>query len=247
MHEAQLHEHNSFLTLTYDDDHLPPDGGLRYRDFQLFMKRVRKHKRDVRFYMCGEYGETTKRPHYHAALFNFQWPDLEPLRRSGSGQMLYTSTLLCSLWEHGHSSIGELTRESAAYIARYVIKKQSKGPLLNQSYHYTRVDADTGEVFDVSPEFTRMSLKPGIGAKWLEQFHTDVYPQDRVNTNGRLRKPPRYYDKRMEVINPDTLVTVSERRYRRAISQSEDNTSARLATKETIAKAKQKFYKRTLE
>lgn len=190
MHEAQLHERNSFVTLTYDEEHLPPDGGLRYRDFQLFMKRVRKRFPGTRFYMCGEYGDLHKRPHYHAALFGLAFDDQVAIGRSAAGSVIYRSDLLSSLWLDGHSSVGELTRESAAYIARYVIKKLSGPPAQTA---YSRVDADTGEVFQVMPEFTRMSLRPGIAARWVERYHADVYPTDRINTNGRLRKPPRYY------------------------------------------------------
>lgn len=243
MHEASLHEHNCFLTLTYSDDHLPDNGGLRYRDYQLFMKRLRKLYPRARFYMCGEYGEQTKRPHYHAALFGVEFPDAVPVSKRPGG-MIYTSQILSDLWPLGHSSFGALTRESAAYIARYVMKKLS-GPPAEQAYR--RVDPETGEVFQVEPEFNRMSLKPGIGLRWLERYHSDVFPEDAINTQGRLSKPPRYYTDKMEVINPDVLVTVSERRYRRALLSSEDNTAARLATKEKIAKARMAFKKRNLE
>lgn len=259
MHEAQFHEHSSFLTLTYNDDHLPNTGGLEYSDFQLFMKRLRKWQPDkrytiqdgkrrlvnpYRYYMCGEYGDQFKRPHYHAALFGPVFPDLVPFRRTDSGAIIYTSKILTDIWGLGHASLGELTRESAAYIARYVMKKISGPPA---AAHYRRVDPDTGEVFEVPPEFTRMSLKPGIGAKWLEKYHADVYPIDRINTNGRLSKVPRYYDKQMEVINPDILTTVSERRYKQAILTSADNTDARLNVKHKLALAKNKLLKRNLE
>ncbi|MEO5355656.1 MAG: hypothetical protein H7835_21005, partial [Magnetococcus sp. XQGC-1] len=71
MHEASQHEHNCFITLTYNDDNLPANGSLNYRHFQNFMKRLRKYYVEftVRFYMCGEYGENFARPHYHACIF----------------------------------------------------------------------------------------------------------------------------------------------------------------------------------
>lgn len=245
MHEAQLHEHSCFITLTYDDDNLPHDSGLNYRHFQAFMKRLRKwHRTKVRFYMCGEYGERLKRPHYHAALFGCFFPDQVLHHVTQTGSHLFTSAILTKLWPHGLSSIGELNRESAAYIARYVMKKRT-GEQAETAYR--RTDPITGECFQVLPEFTRMSLKPGIAAKWIEKYHADVYPHDRINSQGRLSRPPRYYDKQMEVLNPDTLVTVAADRYRRAILHSEDNTADRLKTKETIAHAKNKFYKRSLE
>lgn len=259
MHEAQFHEHSCFLTLTYNDDHLPTDSGLRYDDFQRFMKRLRKWQPDkryrvidgrrvldnpIRYYMCGEYGDELLRPHYHAALFGAVFPDMLPFRRTESGSMIYTSETLTNIWGLGHASIGELTYDSAAYIARYVVKKISG---TKAAAHYRRVDPDTGEVFDVSPEFTRMSLKPGIGQKWINQYHADVYPTDRINTHGRLSRPPRYYDKQMEVTNPDILTTVQEQRYKRAILTSEDNTQARLDVKHKLSLAKHKLLKRNLE
>lgn len=245
MHEAQLHPQNSFLTLTYDDEHLPSDGGLRYQDFQLFMRYLRRKVGKVRFYMCGEYGERTLRPHYHAALFGFQFSDLSPLYKTGSGSLIYSSALLSQLWSHGHSSVGELTRESAAYIARYVIKKISGPP---GAAHYSRVDAETGEIHQVTPEFTRMSLKPGIGAKWIEKYHSDVYPSDKVNSLGRLTKPPRYYDNFLKgKLSPDTQLSVATSRYGQAILLSADNTANRLRTRERLALAKNKLLKRSLE
>ena len=126
MHEAQSHLHNSFLTLTYSDQHLPENGGLRFRDYQFFMKRLRKLFPRARFYMCGEYVDQTKRPHYHAALFGPHFPDLIPLYKTGSGSMIYSSETLSKLWPLGHASLGELTRDSAAYIARYVMKKTQR-------------------------------------------------------------------------------------------------------------------------
>lgn len=267
MHEAQFHEHSCFLTLTYNDDHLPHDSGLNYRDFQLFMKRVRKWQPDrrycgvaatyrgrpysklvlenpIRYYMCGEYGDQKLRPHYHCALFGAVFPDMVPLYRTQSGSLIYESATLTKLWDLGHASIGELTSDSAAYIARYVVKKISGEAAAK---HYRRVDPDTGEVFQVSPEFTRMSLKPGIGQKWIKKYYADVYPTDRINTQGKLTKPPRYYDKQMEVTNPDILTPVAEQRYKRAILTSEDNTAARLDVKHKLALAKAKFLKRNLE
>lgn len=247
MHEASLHEANCFVTLTYSDEHLPEDSGLRYRDYQLFMKRLRKHYPRARFFACGEYGDRFKRPHYHAALFGVSFPDATPAARSPSGALLQSSALLTSLWKLGHASIGDLTEQSAAYMARYVLKKQSKGPLLNQNYHYTRVDPDTGEVFDVSPEFVRMSLKPGIGKRWIEKYHQDVYPIDAINNHGRLSKPPRYYDKHLEQLDHELLAQIQASRYRKAISHSSEATAARLKTREQVHLARIKQLKRNLE
>lgn len=244
VHEAQLHESNVFVTLTYSDEHLPPTGGLVYRDFQLFMKRLRKTQPGARFYMCGEYGEQFKRPHYHACLFGVDFLDKTPYGKSPSGEQLYRSATLEALWPLGFSSIGTVTFESAAYVARYVMKKVT-GPLAQAAY--TRIDGDTGELHQVSPEFTRMSLKPGIGADWLKKYQTDVYPGDAVIINGGHAKPPRYYDRKLGETNPDTLQSIQALRQRRAISQSEDNTAVRLETKRQVTLARLAFKKRNLE
>jgi len=244
MHEAQLHESNLFLTLTYSDENLPPHGGLFYRDFQLFMKRLRKSQPSARFYMCGEYGDQFKRPHYHACLFGVDFLDKVPHGKSPSGELLYRSPTLEKLWPLGHSSIGSVTFESAAYVARYVMKKVT-GSLAETAYK--RVDPDTGEIHQVPPEFCRMSLKPGIGSKWLEKYQSDVYPADSVIVNGHHTRPPRYYDKQLKETNPQTFEHLTIGRYQRAISQSEDNTATRLETKKQVTLARLSLKKRNLE
>lgn len=196
MHESQMHETNVFVTLTYNDESLPGDGSLRYDDYSQFMRRLRYHYRassTPRFYMCGEYGERTFRPHYHACLFGVFFSDRQFLATLPSGSTVYTSPTLERLWPHGFSSIGDVTFESAAYVARYICKKVT-GP--TAPAHYTRVCPDTGEVFHVKPEFSRMSLKPGIGATWYAKYKADIFPRDHVTIRGGIKtKVPRYYDK----------------------------------------------------
>ena len=124
VHEASMHKKNCFITLTFDNQHLPKDGSLDVRDFQLFMKRVRKRfGTNIRFYHCGEYGEKLGRPHYHACLFNFDFED-KILWKEINGQKLYISQSLSELWPFGFSTIGEVTYQSAAYVARYIMKNQ---------------------------------------------------------------------------------------------------------------------------
>lgn len=121
MHEASAFDSNAFVTLTYDDASLPPNGSLKYSDYQLFMKRLRKaiEPSKVRFYMCGEYGEEEFRPHFHACLFGFDFPDKVKFKTTGSGSTIYTSKMLETLWPHGLCSTADVTFESAAYVARY--------------------------------------------------------------------------------------------------------------------------------
>ena len=71
-----MHAQSAFITLTYADEYLPSDGKLKYLDFQLFMKRLRKYcGKEISFFMCGEYGEKTARPHYHACIFGYDFDD----------------------------------------------------------------------------------------------------------------------------------------------------------------------------
>ena len=204
LHEASLYDYNSFITLTYDDVHLPAGGSLSYPDFQRFMKRLRKRVGSkVRFYAGGEYGEQgTIRPHFHACLFGYDFPDKIFYKKSSSGESIYTSKLLESLWPYGLSSIGDVTFQSAAYIARYCVAKRT-GDAAKEWYACDEFVDESGEIrTSVTPEFNRMSLKPGIGSRWLEKFQTDVYPRDYVVINGVKVKPPKYYDVLFERENP---------------------------------------------
>lgn len=249
VHEASLYDENSYVTLTYDDAHLPAERSLQYGDYQRFMKRLRKRFSDrvVRFYMCGEYGGQTLRPHYHACLFNVSFPD-QLYFKTDNGNKLYTSRLLSELWPFGHSTVGAVTFESAAYIARYCVEKITGAAA---EAHYRRVDAETGEVFQVCPEFNRMSLRPGIGGSWVRAFFKDVYPRGKVVVRGHESNTPRYYDKLLrrgfdrrfnELVHRDL---VDARQYA-AACHSDDNRPARLVVKEAVAAARLKFKKRSL-
>lgn len=243
VHEASMHEYNSFVTLTYNDENVPHDFSLKYRDFQLFMKRLRKQMPGVRFYMCGEYGEDFGRPHFHACLFGAFFPDRR-LYSEREGIRLYTSASLDKLWPSGFASVGDVTFESAAYIARYVMKKITGS---RAESHYERVDGYTGEIYAIEPEFNRMSLKPGIGAKWLEKYEKDVYPHDYVIVRGVKMKPPRYYDKRLKALESLVSDVVAAGREKKAAAMSDECTVERLAVREKVAKARVSQLKRTLK
>ena len=251
MHEAQMWERNCFITLTYEQT--PPWNSLRPKDFQLFMKRLRKREKGfqqgqvwsrklraykmgypIRYYMAGEYGTQRGRPHYHACLFNFSFTDLEFLRRTNSGSDLYRSPLLESLWPHGFSSVGNVTFESAAYVARYVMKKQQQ----EEFDKHALVDWETGEVVARHREYNSMSLKPGIGSKFLDEYTSDVFPNDYVIVNGHKAKPPRYYLKRLEKADPEAYEYVKGSRELRGLEKCEDNTEERLGVRRDVLRAK---------
>lgn len=212
VHEGQMHEDNCFVTLTYSDDNLPPGRTLVLEDWQKFMKRLIKRVGPVRFYHCGEYGETTQRPHYHAILFGWRPPD--PCLFSTSGEHpLYESPMLTSIWGLGHVTFGDLTFDTAAYVARYVTKKIT-GAIADD--HYTHIDPETGEITWRKPEYSTMSRRPGIGKKWLEKYGRDTYDKDQVILNGRALTPPKAYDVAFEHIDPDRLMVVKNARLARA-------------------------------
>lgn len=226
-HEAQMHDANAFVTLTIDDAHMPADQGLDHRHFQLFMKRLRfHHGKPVRFYMCGEYGETTQRPHYHACLFGVDFSqDRSFFTTNPQGDDVYTSKALDKLWQLGHCTLGAVTLESAGYCTRYIVQKKT-GDLGKLTYG------------DRLPPYNRMSLRPGLGAGWLERFRSDVFPCDYlVTADGHKDRVPRYYDKRNEAHDADKFAAVKLQREESAQDCWEDNTDARLRVKATVKAA----------
>lgn len=253
MHEAQLWERNCFITLTYEET--PAWNSLRHSDFQKFMKRLRRRfKGDkenidvrtgkstypIRFYMAGEYGTHGGRPHYHACIFNFAFEDLEFLRRTNSGSDLYRSPQLESLWPHGFSSVGDVTFESAAYVARYVMKKMKEENTKGQV-----IDWETGQLMPREPEYNKMSLKPGIGANFIDKFRSDVFPHDYVIVNGHKAKPPRYYFKRLQQQAPGLYEFVQESRAMQGVKQCEEQ-QPDLGARQKVLQAKLEKLQRNL-
>lgn len=242
MHEASMFDMSSFVTLTYEDNPV----SLCYRDYQLFMKRLRFSYSKARFFMCGEYGEELSRPHFHACLFGVHFPDRVVFSTGGSGSPCYTSKILEKLWPHGFSTVGDVTFESAAYCARYVMKKVT-GPSADE--HYERVSLSTGEIIPVRPEFCQMSRRPGIGATWFAKFKSDVFShtKDGVYVFDQKGKPPRAYAKYLAASDPAVFESVEFNRYRSITADVvADATPERLAVREKVASARLAFKKRTL-
>jgi hypothetical protein len=244
-HEASQHSQNAFLTLTYRPEDLPSDGSLVKRHHQLFMKKLRKSlgKTPVRFFHCGEYGEQLQRPHYHTILFGYDFPDKVLWKELPSGR-LYLSPTLENLWGHGFCTIGAVTVQSAAYVARYVTKKIN-GELAED--HYRKTDPVTGETHKIQPEYVTMSRRPGVAREWFRQFKTDVYPGDFVVINGKKYKTPRYYDKLLKEEDPLSHERIKEQRLATALAHAENNTPDRLAIREEVLERKTQLLKRGLE
>ena len=232
LHEKRFHKESCFVTLTYDNEHLPAGGTLVKRDYQLFMKRLRKVKGEgVRFFACGEYGERNARPHYHALLFNCDFLDKLRFSQNKRGDVTYTSKSLHDMWPLGHHVIGDVTFDSAAYVARYVVKKITGS---RAAEHYAVIDGD-GQVYDRTPEFTLMSRRPGIGSSYYDKYASEVYAHDSVIVNGLEVRPPRFYDTRYELHHPSEFDKLKIKRRRAALVFRADNTSRRRWVKETIA------------
>ncbi|AXH77031.1 MAG: replication initiator protein [Microviridae sp.] len=232
MHEKRLHRENCFITLTYDNEHLPPFGTLVKRDLQLFMKRLRKEFGDgIRFYGCGEYGDLNKRPHYHVLLFNHDFSDKRKIGANRRGDNYYSSAVLSRLWPMGHNLLGEVTFDSAAYVARYVMKKLT-GPPAKGAYDVR--DGD-GVIHTRIPEFTCMSRRPGIGRGWYDRYGRETYAHDNCVVNGVLVRPPRFYDTKFELEDPARLAVLKSIRRQRALRDWKENLIDRRRVKERVA------------
>lgn len=215
--EASLYEHNVFLTLTYDNDHLPPcrDGSnihsLNKRDAQLFMKRLRKalQEQKIRFFCAGEYGPQTMRPHFHLILFNCKLNDLKFLRENDMKQPYFVSETISKCWPYGFHIIANVNWETCAYVARYVIKKQ-KGE-----------GASVYDKYNFAPEFSTMSRKPGIGHDFMVDHMEELYAYGSVSLptqNGaKSIRPCKYYDSLFDLEYPEIMEDIKSNRQEAAI------------------------------
>lgn len=245
VHESSLHKENSFITITYNDENAPADGSLNKKDFVDFLKRFRKtiHPKKIRFFHCGEYGEKLKRPHHHACIFGYDFPD-KIFWTQKKGIRLYRSAMLEQLWPYGFSSIGDVSYESAAYVARYVMKKIVGDSAIE---HYTKVNEETGEITLLEPEYITMSRRPGIAKHWFEKFKNDCYPKDQVTVNGKKNQIPKYYDKLYEIEFPEKLKKIKEKRLDKAISNKVNTTINRSFIRERVKKSQIKTLIRSYE
>lgn len=227
-----MHELSTFITLTYAPEHEPEGRTLVKAHFQSFMKRLRKyHGKPIRFFHCGEYGETTQRPHYHALLFGIDFADKQPFSRNANGDTTYTSAKLSELWPMGHCLIGSVTPQSINYVSSYILKKVT-GELSED--HYKSVNLSTGEIYDRVPPYITMSNRPGIGASWFAKYASDVFPSDNAIDRGKALGVPRYYTKLHLRKSPEIEDALKAQRKRKALAQRVNNTPNRLATRKAV-------------
>lgn len=219
-HEAQMHTHSCVLTLTFSEDNLNSRKSLVKEDVQNFIKRLRQFifrdsilkknyphlaKKKISYLYCGEYGERFERPHYHIIIFGFDFPDKVLLKKSESGDSLYTSQFLEKIWPFGHSTIGTMSMASAMYCASYITKYVSDR---EKAFIYT--DKKTGEYRQ--PEFGHASKKPAIGLNWLKRYHKDLTANDAVIIENQRYRIPRYYLKKLEELHPISYENLKIRR-----------------------------------
>jgi hypothetical protein len=193
--------------------------------------------------MCGEYGEQRQRPHFHVILFNYEFPDKKFFNTSKSGYKTYTSQILDDLWGKGFTILGTVNFESAAYTARYIMKKANG----KDKTAYEMLDLETGELSYKEKEFSHMSLKPGIGSGWYDKYKSEVFPLDRCVINGAEIKPPKYYTRKLKEEDPELYEEIQFNRAITALKKSEDNTDDRLLVKEEVLKAKIRSLTRCLK
>lgn len=267
MHEAQMHERNCFITLTYDPENLPSGGSLNYRDFQLFLKRLRKMlgpATPIRYFMCGEYGgarDALGRPHYHAILFGIDFKfDRTFWKNSEKGFPMYNSPCLTEAWGLGYAVVDDLTRESAQYVARYCLKKtkaSDRKKLIFRSEkgipqfdtmceHYIRIHPETGEVFKLVPEFVNMSRSNGIGHTWFVEYITDLYPKDFITVDGEELKVPQYYDRLLKRLDRPAYEDICAERRKRSALRPPPPTLSVLEVQEKLAKMRMQHDERTV-
>lgn len=233
-HEARLYRENWFVTLTYNDASLTlTESGLPTlvkKDLQDFWKRLRNRYDGVRYFACGEYGETYERPHYHALIFNWCPSDLTKRMRVHDSGTSYRSEELESVWGLGEVDILPFSAGAAQYVANYVRK--------------ARVALEDGS--GRAEEFQVMSRKPGLGSGWLERFKGDVYPHGYVRTlGGSVRKAPRFYEVKLEKMDPRLSRKLKRERKERA--KLLDISGSRKYTLEEVHERRNSFFDSTRE
>lgn len=234
VNEASLHVDNCFLTLTYNDSSLPVNSSVVPKHLTDFWKRLRK-RYDFRYFSCSEYGERTRRPHYHAVVFGYRPTDGVFYKSSSDGARLYSSAYLADVWKFGYVHFGDVTFDSCAYVSRYVAKKLDDEIV---DYAYT----------DLFEPRAYMSNRPGIGKAWALKYWPEFMFDDRiVLSGGRIVPVPTYYLNVLESICPREVAAIKRRRSSAAVVGWSENLGDRLKVREEVAKAKVSLKRRSLE
>lgn len=208
VHEAKMHEENSFITLTYDDQHLESTK-LIYKHFQDFMKNLRHTTSNkISYFVTGEYGDKRKRPHWHALVFNWRPTDLIHKYTNERGDRVYSSERLSLLWGRGIAECGSVTFESAGYCARYAAKKLVHGK-------------DDAHPFQ---PISKKSSGRAIGRSWLEKYYKDAFNHGEIIILGKNKEVhkcgiPRYYEKWLQKHKPEEWLCYMQNKKEERIKQ----------------------------
>ena len=239
--ESKCWDQNWFVTLTYDEDSIPyseeitDSQGITYTDsidempwqgtiqpddMTRFMKNLRKiferkkKETNIRFMGCGEYGENTRRPHYHLILFNCNLPKetfYDP-HVTWNKDTVWKNTWIERAWGKGMVQIGECNWNSIAYVARYITKKING----NESEEFYAMQGE-------EKEFFRASNQPGIGGIYYENNKEKIYKNDKIliqNLKGvHWIKPPEYFDRLYEKEYPEKMQEIKEKRKKEMYNQ----------------------------
>ena len=209
-------ESSVFITLTYDDQNIPPDKSLKKRHIQNFIKRVKKYfgstkENPIRQTYCGEYGTNTLRPHYHCVLYNVDFNDKKKHYKSTQGHQVYLSQTLTSLWGKGNAEFGYATPASIAYLYKYILKKKTR----REKEKPLNIELD-GVTYDVEHEFIESSRNPGIGA-WLRG--NDSLKKGYLTVNGTKTKIPKYYLEDLKINDPNTYEKLKDSKFDYAVNK----------------------------
>lgn len=198
-HESQMHDASWFVTLTYDDDHVPYGNTLVREHPSKFVRSVRKRTRQRwRYFLAGEYGSDFSRPHYHVILFGHELPDKRFLY-SREGNHFFQSDVLSEAWGRGIVEVSTVSPSTMMYVTKYHVDKVNGD---RAEAHYSWFVESSGELVEREPEFALMSNRPGIGATWFDRYWSDCYPKGFVTSAGIRYRPPRYYDRLLEARDP---------------------------------------------
>lgn len=231
MAECSEHEHNYFITFTYDDINIPiPEeteyngkiftndgtwtGSLYPNDITRFINSLRRyfHRKGhtgIKYYYAGEYGETTQRPHYHMIIMNcpLDINEFYDFHQDPTTKKLHwKSHEIENFWQEGMIDIGEVEYASAAYVARYCMKKITENT--DKTIYWSK---------GMHPEFVRMSRRPGIGITYYNENKYNIYENDEViitsvKGNVNVIKPPKAFDQRFKEEHPEWWEKIQESR-----------------------------------
>lgn len=233
-----------FITLTYDDDHIPDNLSLYKPHITNFIKALRRHREKYkhsgkfRYEQVGEYGTKTLRPHHHMAAFNLQLDDLELYSDNGKYKQ-YVSKLIEKKWSNGSVIIQELNFSNCLYIAQHSDKKIGN---TTPNHEPEVLDAMTGEISkDRVPEYSTRSSNPGIGALWYQKYgDSDLYNTDSIVINGREYKIPPYFDKQLKKHDPELFAEIKEIRKQNAVEKTDEENQQQNRYNEAIYKQKKR-------